>query len=97
MKKDTGSRSGKSIFPSDEYFKHFLKNFDAGPQKEIDAKHLRPRLCFFIASNKEGVPVAMNLNLLFGLLSPIYTARPALVRSPSVRPDTCTEDDGVRA
>ena len=66
MKKDTGSRSGKSIFPSDEYFKHFVKNFDATSQEESDPKHLRPRLCFFIASNKQGVPVAINLNLLFG-------------------------------
>jgi lipid II:glycine glycyltransferase (peptidoglycan interpeptide bridge formation enzyme) len=61
MKIDTLKRSGKSIFPSDTYFTNFLQTFTK-PLEKSDT----PRLCFFIASNKDGVPVAINLNILFG-------------------------------
>jgi lipid II:glycine glycyltransferase (peptidoglycan interpeptide bridge formation enzyme) len=61
MKKETQARSGKDIFPSAHYFEHFLKLFSYDLSAEF-----RPRLCYFIASNKEGKPVAINLNILFG-------------------------------
>ena len=59
MKNDTRIRSQKSIFPSENYFAHFLKLFRA------DADTSGPRLLYFIACNKAGEPVAMNLNLLY--------------------------------
>jgi lipid II:glycine glycyltransferase (peptidoglycan interpeptide bridge formation enzyme) len=62
MKEETRARSGKSIFPSEKYFKNFMKVFSP----TSDDGHKKPQLCYFIASNKDGVPVAINLNLLFG-------------------------------
>ena len=60
MKSDTQSRSGKEIFPLDSYFTNFEKTFRTNP-----ADTSGPQLLFFIASNKEGEPVAINLNLLY--------------------------------
>jgi lipid II:glycine glycyltransferase (peptidoglycan interpeptide bridge formation enzyme) len=61
MKADTRARSNRNIFPSDSYFVNFLKSFDTKPS----STEQQPYLSFFIAS-KEGKPVAIHLNLLFG-------------------------------
>ncbi len=61
MKAQTGARSGKNIFPSNDYFLHFLDSFKEG----TSTRKSEPSLRYFIARNKEGVPVAINLNLLF--------------------------------
>jgi lipid II:glycine glycyltransferase (peptidoglycan interpeptide bridge formation enzyme) len=62
MKNDTGARSGKNIFPSGEYFTNLKKLFQIPPTTDPTV----PRLCYFIASNKDGQPVALNMNLLYG-------------------------------
>ena len=60
MKQDTQTRSQKDIFPLDTYFTNFEKIF-----RTEHSNSSSPRLLYFIARNKEGEPVAANLNLLY--------------------------------
>lgn len=69
MKMQTGARSGKNIFPSAEYFKNLLSSLPGGASRS-DAP---PRMRFFVAADKNGAAVAINLNVLFaGTLTYLY-------------------------
>jgi lipid II:glycine glycyltransferase (peptidoglycan interpeptide bridge formation enzyme) len=64
MKDETRARSGRNIFPSDQYFAHFLTSFKHGPSGNGQGEQIEPYVRYFIA-RKEGVAVAINLNVIF--------------------------------